>query len=221
MISAKWLVCFSLSVCLLPAVPGLAQDDDMPMHHHDAGEQLGKVSFPISCSPASQKDFERGVALMHSFEYEQAQAQFTAITKSDPSCAMAHWGIAMSLFHQIWERPQPATLQQGHDEIVIAQKLAAKTDREQGYIAALAIFYADPASKDYLKHATAYSAAMGKLYAKYPNDTEAGAFYALSLLASEPPDDPTLANRKKAVAVLLPLFQRDPDHPDHDKRDTR
>jgi hypothetical protein len=213
MISAKWLVCFSLSVCLLPAVPGLAQDDDMPMHHHDAGEQLGKVSFPISCSPASQKDFERGVALMHSFEYEQAQAQFTAITKSDPSCAMAHWGIAMSLFHQIWERPQPATLQQGHDEIVIAQKLGAKTDREQGYIAALAIFYADPASKDYLKRASAYSAAMGKLYAKYPNDTEAGAFYALSLLASEPPDDPTLANRKKAVAVLLPLFQRDPDHP--------
>src|ERR1700685_3565893 len=130
MISPKWLVSFSLSVCRLLAVPGLAQDDDMPMHHHDAGEQLGKVSFPISCSPASQKDFERGVALMHSFEYEQAQAQFTAITKSDPSCAMAHWGIAMSLFHQIWERPQPATLQQGHDEIVIAQKLAAKTDRD-------------------------------------------------------------------------------------------
>jgi tetratricopeptide (TPR) repeat protein len=213
MISAKWFGCFSLSVCLLLAVPVLAQDDDMAMHHHDGGEQLGKVSFPVSCSPVSQKSFERGVALMHSFEYEQAEAQFAEIAKSDPSCAMAHWGIAISLFHQIWERPQEPTLQHGLDEIVIAQKLGAKTEREQAYIAALAIFYADPASKDYVKRATAYSTAMGKLYAKYPNDMEAGAFYALSLLASEPPADLTLANNKKAVAILLPLFQRDPNHP--------
>ncbi len=213
MISAKWLVSLSLSVGLLLGVPVFAQDDDMPMHHHDASEQLGKVSFPVSCSPASQKDFERGVALMHSFEYEQAQAQFTEITKSDPSCAMAHWGIAISLFHQIWDHPQPETLARGHEEMMTAQKLGAKTPREQGYIAALAIFYSDPTSTDYLKRATAYSMAMGKLYRQNPTDVEAGAFYALSLLASAPPEDLTLANKKKAVAVLIPLFQRDPDHP--------
>jgi len=190
MISAKWLVCLSLSVGLLLGVPVLAQDDDMPMRHHDASEQLGKVSFPISCSPASQKEFERGVALMHSFEYEQAQTQFTEITKTDPSCAMAHWGIAISLVHQLWEHPQQAALQRGHEEVTAAQKLGAKTPHEQGY-----------------------SMAMGKLYQQNPTDVEAGAFYALSLLASAPPDDPSLANNKKAVAILIPLFQRDPDHP--------
>ena len=213
MFSKKSLSYLVLCVCLLFKLPANAIDDQMPMHHHDPNEQLGKVSFPISCAPDSQKAFERGVALMHSFEYEEAEEQFVEITKSDPSCAMAHWGVAMSLFHQIWERPQPDTLKRGHDEMVMAQKLDAKTERERGYIAALAVFYSDPTSTDYLKRASAYSAAMGKLYQQYPNDPEAGAFYALSLLASRPPDDPSLANAKKAVAILIPLFQKDPEHP--------
>ena len=185
----------------------------MHMHHHDADEQLGKVSFPISCAPASQQAFNRGVALMHSFQYEDAEAQFAEIAKSDPSCAMAHWGIALSYFHQLWDRPQEPVLKRGHEQMVMAQKLNSKTDREKDYIAALAIFYDNPASTDYMKRVTAYSDAMGKLYQKYPTDMEAGAFYALSLLAAEPPDDTTLANQKKAVAILLPLFQQDPDHP--------
>ena len=190
-----------------------AQDEQMPAHHHEATEQLGKVSFPVSCSPASQKEFERGVALLHSFGYEEAEAQFAKIVQNDPSCAMAHWGIAMSLFHQIWERPQEAALQRGHEEMAKAQKIRAKTPREQGYIAALAIFYSDPSPKDYLKSAAAYSDAMGKLYQQYPKDMEAGAFYALSLLAAQPPGDQSHAAQKKAVAVLMPLFEEDPDHP--------
>jgi tetratricopeptide (TPR) repeat protein len=188
-----------------------AQEDHA--HHHEATEQLGKVSFPISCAPGSQKSFERGVALLHSFGYEEAEQQFVAITKNDPSCAMPHWGIAMSLFHQIWERPEPAALQRGHDEIETAQKLNAKTDRERTYISTLALFYRDPGSKDFEKRTTAYSEAMAKLYAQYPKDLEAGAFYALSLLAAEPPGDQTHAASKKAVAVLLPLFQQEPEHP--------
>ncbi|HEY1732444.1 MAG TPA: hypothetical protein VGG15_11875 [Terriglobales bacterium] len=183
------------------------------MHHHDADEQLGKVSFPISCAPASQQSFNRGVALMHSFQYEDAETQFTAIAKSDPSCAMAHWGIALSYFHQLWDRPQEPVLQRGHEQMLMAEKLGAKTDRENDYIAALAIFYDNPTSTDYMKRVTAYSDAMGKLYQQYPTDMEAGAFYALSLLAAAPPDDMTLANQKKAVAILLPLFQQDPHHP--------
>jgi hypothetical protein len=214
MISAKSLLSGLLCLSLLCAVPALAQDDDeMHMHHHDGDEQLGKVSFPISCAPASQQAFNRGVALMHSFQYEDAEAQFAEIAKSDPSCAMAHWGIALSYFHQIWERPQEPVLKRGHEQMLTAQKLGAKTDRENGYIAALAIFYDNPTSTEYMKRVTAYSDAMGKLYQKYPTDMEAGAFYALSLLAAEPPDDATLANQKKAVAILLPLFQQDPDHP--------
>ena len=114
----------------------------------------------------------------------------------------------MSYFHQIWERPQEPVLQKGHEQMLTAQKLGAKTDREKDYIAALATFYDNPTSTEYMKRVTAYSDAMGKLYAKYPKDEEAGAFYALSLLASEPPDDTSLANPKKAVAMLMPLFQR-------------
>ncbi len=158
------LVCFSI-LCIAPA---FAQEDEMHAHHHEATEQLGKVSFSISCSPASQKSFELGVAMLHSFGYEEAEEQFVAITKSDPTCAMAHWGVAMSQFHQIWERPEAPALKRGQEEIAIAQKVGAKTPREQAYISALALFYQDPGKNDYLKRAGAYSEAMGKLYQQYP-----------------------------------------------------
>jgi tetratricopeptide (TPR) repeat protein len=205
----------SLIACVwaLLSLQGSAFSDDMPMHHHDANEKLGTVSFPISCAPDSQKPFERGVALMHSFGYEEAETQFVEITKKDPACAMAHWGIALSLFHQIWERPGEASLKRGWSEIETAQKLGAKTAREQGYIAALADFYRDYGTRDHMQRAAAYSDAMGKLYQQYPDDLEAGAFYALSLLAAEPPGDKSHAARKKAVAVLNPLFLKQPDHP--------
>jgi tetratricopeptide (TPR) repeat protein len=212
MFPPRFLSCLLLCVCLASAVPASAQDDE-PAHHHAATEQLGKVSFPISCAPGSQKAFERGVAQLHSFEYEEAEQQFMQLAQRDPACAMAHWGIAMSLYHQIWERPPEPVLKRGELEIETAQKLGAKTERERDYIAALALFYADPTKNDYLTRAKAYSEAMGKLYQKYPTDVEAGAFYGLSLLAAEPPDDTSLMTRKEAVAVLVPLFEQQPDHP--------
>jgi tetratricopeptide (TPR) repeat protein len=200
-----------VGVCFLSAGPALAAQE--PAHHHEATEQLGKVSFPVSCEPVSQKPFERGVALLHSFGYEEAEEQFVELTKQDPNCAMAHWGIAMSFFHQIWDRPQESTRKRGHEEMEKAQAIGAPTGRERGYISAMAIFYRDPASEDYMKRATAYSDAMGQLYNQYPKDLEAGAFYALSLLAAEPPGDTSLAAEKKAVAVLIPLFEQQPDYP--------
>ncbi|MGO9307270.1 MAG: hypothetical protein ACLPPV_11535 [Candidatus Korobacteraceae bacterium] len=212
MLSARPLACLLLSVCVACAVPASAQDDEHA-HHHEATEQLGKVSFPISCAPGSQKAFERGIALLHSFGYEEAEQQFVELAQNDPTCAMAHWGIAMSLYHQIWERPQDSTLKRGQQEIEKAQKIGAKTERERDYIAALAVFYRDPDKNDYLTRAKAYSDAMGKLYRQYPTDLEAGAFYALSILAAEPPNDKSLAARREAVAVLIPLFQQEPDHP--------
>lgn len=213
MFCAKSLTYLLVCVCVLCAVPASALDDEMQAHHHEATEQLGKVSFPISCAPASEKAFERGVSLLHSFGYEEAEEQFAEIAQNDSACAMAHWGIAMSLFHQIWERPQESTLKRGEQEIEKAQKIGAKTERERGYISALAVFYRDPATNDYLKRAAAYSDAMAKLYRQYPTDLEAGAFYALSLLASGPPDDTSHTSERKAVAVLNPLFQQQPDHP--------
>src|SRR5215469_10904179 len=202
-----------LCLGVLCAAPVFAQDEHVEGHHHDAGEQLGKVSFPISCAPDSQKPFERGVALLHSFGYEDAEQQFIEITQKDPTCAMAHWGVAMSQFHQIWERPGDAALKRGQEEIAKGQTAGAKTPREQAYISALALFYQDPGKNDYLKRATAYSDAMGKLYQQYPSDVEAGAFYALSLLAAGAPGDSSHVAQKKAVAVLLPLFEQDPEHP--------
>src|SRR6202167_2491035 len=204
--------CLLVCVCVLFSLGEPAFSDE-PTHHHDANEKLGNVSFPISCLPDSQKPFERGVALMHSFGYEEAEAQFVEITQKDPACAMAHWGVALSLFHQIWERPTEPTLKRGWSEMEQAQKLDAKTGRERGFIAALSDFYRDYGTRDHMQRVTAYSEAMGKLYQQYPNDLEVGAFYGLSLLAAEPPGDKSHAARKKAVAVLNPLFLKQPDHP--------
>jgi tetratricopeptide (TPR) repeat protein len=200
-------------LCCLWVMAAFAIDDDMHGHHHDANEKLGKVSFPITCAAGSQAAFERGVALLHSFGYEESEEQFKDLAKQDPGCAMAHWGIAMSLFHQIWERPEDSTLKRGHEEIEAAEKIGAKTDRERGYISALGVFYSDPSKDHYLKQAGAYSEAMGNLYQQNPADLEAGAFYALSLLASDAPDDTSHAVNKKAVAVLMPLFRKEPEHP--------
>ena len=210
MFSAKSLAYSIVCFCVASAMFSSAQD--MQAHHHDASERLGTVSFSISCAAGSQQSFERGVALLHSFGYEEAEQQFVELSQKDPGCAMAHWGIAMSLFHQIWERPEPAALKRGHEELEKAQKIGAQTERERAYISALAAFYGDP-SVEYLKRAGAYSDAMGKLYQQYPSDLEAGAFYALSLLAAAPPGDESLAYKKKAVAVLTPLFEKQPDHP--------
>src|SRR5581483_6140373 len=186
--------------------------DDEPHHHEDLTEaQLGTVHFPSSCNAAQQKPVERGVAMLHSFWYEEAEKQFQQIAKDDPLCAIAHWGVGMSIWHQLWNRPDRATLDRGNVELKKARSLPA-TPREKGYIAALSAFYAHP-GRPYQKRVTAYSNAMEKVYKQNPDDHEAAAFYALSLLASEPDHDTTNTNRKKAAAVLERLFAEEPNHP--------
>src|ERR1700730_3110617 len=182
-------------------------------HHHEdlTDEQLGTVHFPISCAASTQKPFERGIALLHSFWYEEAEKEFTQITKEDPSCALAHWGVAMSLWHQLWDHPSAATIKRGQAELKKAQALPPRTDRERDYLAALRAFYEKKG--DHNERARAFSEAMEGMYQHYPDDREAAAFYALSLLASEPDGDSTFANRKKAAAVLEKLFAEEPTHP--------
>jgi tetratricopeptide (TPR) repeat protein len=178
----------------------------------DPAERLGTVSFPVSCASAVQSDFVRGVALLHDFWYQEAQRQFELIAKADPACAMAHWGAAMSLYHQIWDRPDDGTMARGWREMQAAQKHPPKTARERGYITALSDFYR-PGKQDYQTRVNAYADAMGKLYAANPSDTDSGAFYALALLASSAPDDSSLNKNRRAMAVLTPLFAKYPDHP--------
>ncbi len=177
-----------------------------------APERLGTVSFAVSCAPSVQASFVRGVSLLHDFWYQEAQRQFEQIANSDPSCAMAHWGIAMSLYHQIWDRPDEGTVARGWREMQKARARPAKSAREREYVAALSDFYA-PGPRDYQARVVSYAAAMGRLYQDYPKDTDAGAFYALALLASTAPNDDSLTLNRKAMAVLTPLFAKYPDHP--------
>lgn len=176
-------------------------------------EKLGTVHFPVSCAASQQKAFERGVALLHDFWYDKAEQQFKEIATADPTCAMAYWGEAMSIFHQIWDRPNTATLQGGLTLVQKGQKLGAKTQRERDYLDALAAFYQNYSTSSYEVRVNAYSSAMEKLYQKYPDDHEAAAFYGLSLLAAAPPRDSTFANQKKALALLDQQFVMVPDNP--------
>ena len=189
-------------------------DDEGPghQHHEEMTEmQVGTVHFPTSCAPAVQKSIERGVAMLHSFWYEEADKQFVQIEKDDPNCAIARWGVAMSHWHQLWNRPDQTAMAQGAAELKKAKSLHA-TPREHDYINALSVFYSH-ISQPHAKRALAYSKAMEKVSKRNPDDHEAAAFYALSLLAAEPDHDKTNAFRIKAAAVLEKLFAEEPDHP--------
>jgi Tfp pilus assembly protein PilF len=180
-----------------------------------ATEQLGKVDFPTSCTPAAQPIIEKGVALLHSFQYLQSQNTFTEAIKQDPNCAMAHWGKAMSLYHQIWDFPMAKTLKEGHKEIEKARKLKNITARERGFLEAAAAFYIDSKKLSREERTAAYSAKLENWYAEVPGDIEVGSFYALSLISLAELDDSQkgVAVRQKAIHVLHPLFQEHPDHP--------
>jgi len=184
-----------------------------PEHHHDAVENLGTVSFATSCAPGVQSQFERGVALLYSFEYETADAQFEEVARKDPRCAMAYWGQAMTLYHELWNRPSKADLAQAAELLAKARSLNPPTDRERDYILALTVFYSDTDKLDHNHRVDAYAKAMQGVYERNPNDHEAAIFYALSLLASGPDRDPDLANAKAAVAILNKLYDEQPNHP--------
>jgi tetratricopeptide (TPR) repeat protein len=196
-----------LCACAVPA-------DDDPHHHEDVTpEQLGTVHFPTSCVIQVQGQFERGVALLHSFWYEEAEKQFNQIVQEDPRCAMANWGVAMSLWHELWNHPDRKTIKKGLAEVKKAEKLHSTNDVERGYISAIDAFYGGSRRRDYHDRAVAYTKAMETNYQRHPEDREGAAFYALALLASAPDRDTTFANQKKAGAILQTLFAEEPNHP--------
>jgi len=208
----KMLTLFLIAAMALPIAAQAITQESTRRPETPAGERLGSVSFSVSCSPSVRAPFSRGVALLHDFWYEEAQRQFEQIAKTDPDCAMAHWGVAMSVFHQIWDRPDEHAAAFAWKEMQAARSPAAKTAREREYIAAVSGFF-QPDKHDYQTRIDSYAAAMGKLYVHYPHDTDAGAFYALSLLAAIAPDDTSLTQEHRAMAVLNPLFAQYPDHP--------
>ncbi|HEY6412163.1 MAG TPA: hypothetical protein VIX42_00660, partial [Edaphobacter sp.] len=183
-------------------------------HSHNAPEKLGKVSFPISCKPAVQEQFDRGVALLHSFAYSAAEDAFQSVAKLDPQCAMAHWGISMSYFHQLWEPPiEPAAISIAQKEIQRAQQIGAATERERQFIHALSLLYQDAATVPYATRALNYEHAMSDLASANRKDVEAQVFYALALLANASPADKTHTKQKQAADLLEPLDHAYPQHP--------
>ena len=202
-----WQISFSL---LLLLVVSPAQET----HDHPAPEKLGKVDFPTSCVPAVQDQFNRAVALLHSFAYTAAANAFQAVAKQDPNCAIAHWGIAMTYFHQLWSPPlAPTTTAVAQQELQLTRQLPSASARERQFIDALSLIYQDAATIPYATRVSSYENAMGALAAQNPNDVEAQVFYALALLAGAPPTDKTHAMQKKALAILEPLDRAFPDHP--------
>ncbi|HEX9286421.1 MAG TPA: hypothetical protein VF999_04045 [Thermoanaerobaculia bacterium] len=186
-------------------------------HEHKEGDpaKLGKVHFPISCGAASQKRFDVALAMLHSFWYAKSDKAFSELAAADPGCAMAHWGVAMSRFHQIWEAPPPDDLKAGVAAMAAARTAGAKSERERDYIEALGVYYDKSDTLDHVTRFLAFEKAMADLAAKYPKDREASIFYALTLngVALALPPDKTYARQKKAGAILEPIFRELPQHP--------
>lgn len=204
-----WLVSF-LSVIFCSSV--IAQE--MQPHRHERPEKLGVVNFSTSCSPAAQKKFNLAVAWLHSFEYEEAEKTFTEVAGTDPQCAMAYWGIALSNYHPLWVPPTPAELKKGWSAVEKAKAATKKNQREQDYIAAIEIFYKDHDKLDHRARAFAYSDAMKQLHEHNPSDREAGVFYALTLIATGMISrDKTYAREKQAAQILNAVLAREPQHP--------
>jgi hypothetical protein len=199
-----------LLIAVLSVRLGFAQE-----HQHASSEHLGTVVFSTSCDKAVQPQFNRAVALMHSFQFARAIEGFNVILATDQSCATAYWGIALSKWGNPFAaglKPQ-AQLEQGLKAIQQARAAGAKTERERAYIEAVAHLYTDTATIDQRSRILAYENAMAGVSAAYPQDIEAAIFYALALAAAADPADKTYAKQLKAGAMLEKLFEQYPDHP--------
>lgn len=191
-----------------------AASQEMHEHHHEQTEKLGRVNFKVSCTPEARKKFNRAVAWLHSFEYEEAERAFTEVAATDPRCGMAYWGVAMSNYHPIWAPPTAAELRKGAAAVEQARSVGARTQRERDYISAADSFYKDSDRLDHRARALAYHEAMGRLFRQYPADREAGVFYALTLIAKGmAAGDKTYASEKEAARILNRVRASEPEHP--------
>lgn len=184
-----------------------------PVHSHPPPDKLGTVHFETSCAAVVQGRFDHAMALLHSFTYDFAAREFSTIAAEDTGCAMAHWGVAMSAFHQLWSPPGADALQRGREELLAAQRIGARTSRERELIDAAAAYFSDVDPAHHAARAQAYERAMQSVASDFPRDDEVQIFRALALIATAPPTDRSHANQKRAAAILEPIYRRQPDHP--------
>ncbi|HWZ44975.1 MAG TPA: hypothetical protein VNW97_15980 [Candidatus Saccharimonadales bacterium] len=196
----------------LSIIPWRISASTVPPPHQGDGN-LGEVRFANSCSPRVQMRFNNALAMLHSFQYGVAEKTFSQVAAIDPQCAIAYWGAAMTLYHQLWDWPSVETLNRGRRYLEMAKPLRKKTERELGYLNAAAAFYQPERNLKQGSRAEAYSKAMLELHEHYPEDDDATAFYALSLLALASGDDRRLIHQRKAIEILTTLFSARPEHP--------
>jgi hypothetical protein len=201
-----------IAVILLTLV---ASSSTAQEHQHRSGEKLGTVHFATSCNAVAQKEVNRAVALLHSFQFSRAIEGFNAVLGLDAACGIAYWGIALSN----WSNPfatgmkDKSQLQAGRQSVERGKTIGAKTERERAYLAAVGKLYNDYENAPQRARLIAYRDAMAEVAAKYPQDHEAQIFYALALASSEDPADKTYAARLQAGAILEKLFHQEPEHP--------
>jgi tetratricopeptide (TPR) repeat protein len=177
-------------------------------------EKLGKLSFPTSCDPKVQAEFERGVAMIHSYWFLIARRTFEGVLRQDPNCAMAYWGIALDLLNNsLAVVPPRADAEAASTALEKARAIGAKTERERDWIEALSAYYRDHDKSPVNARLVAYNKAMEQVAQRYPDDYEAQVFYALTLQASASPTDTTYANQIKSAAILEKLYDQNPQHP--------
>jgi tetratricopeptide (TPR) repeat protein len=176
-------------------------------------KQFGSITFNVSCSEKVKNDFNLAVALLHSFEYEEAEKVFAKIIDKEPDCAMAYWGVAMCNYHPLWAPPSQPELVKGAKAVELARKLTQTPEWELGYINAIAMFYKDADKIDHHTRSVSFKNAMAVMYSKYPQDKEAAIFYALALDAAADPGDKSYTNQRKAGTILNAIYPDEPNHP--------
>lgn len=188
-----------------------------PDHHAPdsmPAEALGDVSFPVSCSAAAQSEFNRAMALFHSFWFTPARESFAKVLESDPECGMAHWGISLMSMGNPFAWPgSPDTQKMAAAAAAEAERVGGRSERERAYIAALGVYFENWETTDHRSRALAFEKSMEALASKYPEDDEAQILHALLLNVTAVPTDKTFANQLRAAAILEPLFQKHPSHP--------
>ncbi len=187
--------------------------DNEPVHGHPPPDKLGTVHFETSCAATVQGQFDHAMALLHSFAYGAAAGEFRAVAARDADCAMAHWGVAMSVFHQLWSPPGAGDLQLGREELLAARRIGARTARERELIDAALVYFSDTDPAHHATRAKDYERAMESVAQHFPGDDEAQIFHALALIGTASPVDRTHANQKRAAAILEAIYRRQPDHP--------
>lgn len=206
-------IAWMLAITLIAGASGTWAHEEHEPHGGDP-EQLGKVNFPVSCNATAQKEFNRAMALFHSFWFDPAKKSFSKVLQLDPECGMAHWGIAiMSMGNPFAWPPNQNALKAGATAMAEAQRVSAKSERERDYISALGAFFKDWETAEHRPRAVAFERAMADVAARYPQDDEAQILYALVLNITALPTDKTFTNQLKAASILEPLYKKHPDHP--------